>query len=1136
MRLLNFQNDGTIGFTDDLIKDIPQYAILSHTWGPNKSEVIYEDMTQCTGRDKEGYRKIDFCRKQAACDGLEYFWVDTCCIDKRNITELTEAINSMFRWYNESAKCYVYLTDVSVDAAQAGITDRSTWESSFRNSRWFTRGWTLQELIAPNQVEFYSKEGVYLGDKKSLEQMISEITDIPVKVLRGSPLSLCTVAERFAWAEKRQTTKPEDKAYSLLGIFDVQLALLYGEGEEKALGRVREETLKSLKGFHHEDFSVAFSLFGVPEIERFVAREQEVTEIHQTLRSNGSRRVVVLHGLGGIGKTQLAISYAKQFKDKYSAVFWLNIKDEDAVKQSFANTAKQILREHPSAPYISDLEPEDDVDQIIIAVKAWLSLPNNTRWLLIYDNYDNPLLPDNNTDVAAVDIGKYLPDTDQGSVVITTRSSQVKLGHTMRLRKIENIDDCVAILLATSKREDSINDPDAVNLAKELDGLPLALATAGAYLEQTATSFSSYLRLYKESWARLQESSPKLKSYDDRILYSTWQLSFDRVREKNENSANLLRLWGYFDSQDLWLQLLQHTEPKDPRWVAEVAKDELSFNETIRTLSEYGLVEISSSVPGLTESRGYSVHSCIHSWIIHVLNQDWEEDLARVAMRCVALHVPKRAQREWWITGRRLLQHAVRCTRSKMDTTADEKMTWCCHRIGTLFKNEGKLDEAEKLYLRALEGYEKIHGPDHITTYLVYFNLGNTYRGQRKTQKSEEMFQRAMQGLEKGFGSNNPSSLNTTGDLDNRNEAQHEVDNRKDMVQRIFKGYERELGPHHTSKLSLVDGAGSMFVDRGQFEQAEKMYKRAMQERTEVFGPEHEATLRSLTDLAFLYRIQGRLKEAKEFGLRAVRGCEKTLGPNHLFALQALNELGCIYLNLGENKKGEEALLRSMHGQEKVFGPGHTITLETVKRLGRFFYTQSRYEDAEAMYQRVLTNFEKIHGPEHRDTGDVIHVLGIMYLQQCWFKEAEESFSRSSEIFEKRLGPDHEVTLDAVFKLFLTYKKGRKVKEADALYKVVMASYEKYCASNRDESPDIFFNLGYLLEHKGSFKEAEAIYIRARQGYEKKFGPNYSRCHTLKGLEKRCVSRASPPATLGQDLRESISQLSRFFGIKSRND
>ena len=250
MRLLERSSASKFILTKDFIEDneTPPYAILSHTWVEGE-EVTFEDLTNGTGKDKLGYEKIRFCAERAKHDGLQYFWVDTCCINKANFTELSRAINSMFHWYQNATKCYVYLSDVST--AKQKVNDQSSElpvQTAFRESRWFTRGWTLQELLAPNSVEFFSRECERLGDKKSLERQICEITGIPEQALRGTPLSSFGVDERMSWAKHRCTTYKEDEAYSLLGIFDVNIPLIYGEGGDKALVRLREEIDKPSQG------------------------------------------------------------------------------------------------------------------------------------------------------------------------------------------------------------------------------------------------------------------------------------------------------------------------------------------------------------------------------------------------------------------------------------------------------------------------------------------------------------------------------------------------------------------------------------------------------------------------------------------------------------------------------------------------------------------------------------------------------------------------------------------------------------------------------------------------------------------------------------------------------------------------
>lgn len=234
MYLLEAHSDGTFSLTKFTSDSIPRYAILSHTWEADNQEVTFQDLANGVGSSKTGYRKIRFCGARAKRDGLQYFWVDSCCIDKSSSAELAEAINSMFRWYRNAVKCYVYLSDVPTSDSDL---------QTFRRSRWFTRGWTLQELLAPREVEFFSQEGQKLGDKQSLELQIHETAGIPVQALRelGGSMSQFSIEERLSWAAKRETKIEEDQAYCLLGIFDVYLPLIYGEGRDHAFHRFRKE-------------------------------------------------------------------------------------------------------------------------------------------------------------------------------------------------------------------------------------------------------------------------------------------------------------------------------------------------------------------------------------------------------------------------------------------------------------------------------------------------------------------------------------------------------------------------------------------------------------------------------------------------------------------------------------------------------------------------------------------------------------------------------------------------------------------------------------------------------------------------------------------------------------------------------
>ena len=304
MRLLFFNSDTLCHqvFTGT----IPPYAILSHRWGDE--EFTFDDLVGQTGRNKEGYRKIEFCAKQAAQDQLRYFWVDTCSINQLDILERQKAINSMFLWYKKAAKCYVFLSDVSVSTPEEALLQRR-WEASFRKSQWFTRGWTLQELIAPRFAEFFSFEGHRLGDKESLEQMLHDITSIPVEALQNHTLDKFSVSERMQWASGRKTTEPEDSVYCLLGLLDIFMLLSYGEGKDKALERL----LLELETSKNAPFIVPFS-----RNSRYIGQESMLAKLQEKVVAGGSNRKIAITGLGGIGKSQLSLELAYRIKRRYN--------------------------------------------------------------------------------------------------------------------------------------------------------------------------------------------------------------------------------------------------------------------------------------------------------------------------------------------------------------------------------------------------------------------------------------------------------------------------------------------------------------------------------------------------------------------------------------------------------------------------------------------------------------------------------------------------------------------------------------------------------------------------------------------------------------------------------------------------
>jgi hypothetical protein len=227
----------------------PAYAILSHTWGDE--EVSFEDIKKFDNvRRHPGFSKVESCCRIASSRRIEWIWIDTCCIDKSSSAELSEAINSMYKWYSEATECYAHLADVKYKCKPS--RERPFDDHSFARSRWFTRGWTLQELIAPSSLWFYSSDWKFLSSRSTLFIELSRITSVPEYVFNAKGRRARTnvvqpqysIAQKMSWASSRETEREEDMAYCLMGLFDVNMPLLYGEGSERAFLQLQEEILK----------------------------------------------------------------------------------------------------------------------------------------------------------------------------------------------------------------------------------------------------------------------------------------------------------------------------------------------------------------------------------------------------------------------------------------------------------------------------------------------------------------------------------------------------------------------------------------------------------------------------------------------------------------------------------------------------------------------------------------------------------------------------------------------------------------------------------------------------------------------------------------------------------------------------
>ncbi|KAL7935748.1 heterokaryon incompatibility protein domain-containing protein [Trichoderma chlorosporum] len=953
MRLIDCAN-GRFQLIKAPTGDIPKYAILSHTWGPDTQEVTFKDLVEGTGTDKTGYDKIRFCAAQARHDGLRYIWVDTCCIDKTNNTELAEAINSMFRWYQNAARCYVYLSDIS----DPGVTNDSQqselmWESAFRKSRWFTRGWTLQELLAPASVEFFTKEGLRIGDKRTLEQQIHEITSIAVQALRGQDLLTFTVEERFKWAETRQTTHEEDWVYCLLGIFGIFLPLIYGEGKANAIRRLKKEIADATaRDDATNSYTVRSCIWMVP-FERnpaFTSRETDLKRIRQMLFAGQQTSRVAISGLGGVGKTQLALELAYRIMTEYKdcSIIWIPTTNKESLEQAYFNAAVKL----------GISSPEDTNADAKKLVQDHLSNKSAGRWLLIFDNADDVSLFTDSSSREAGRLIDYIPRSVHGSVVFTTRDKRtaVRLAgrNVVEISEMNEVDG-KQLLAKYLVNQDLMSQGDVTALLDQLMYLPLAIVQAAVYINANGIGLDDYLSLLKEQEEDvidlLSEDFEDERRYQDlkNPIATTWLISFQQIRQRDPLAADYLSFMACVDAKDIPVSLLPPAESR---------KREI---EAIGTLQGYSFIAKRSSGSAVTIHR--LVHLAMRNWLQRegLLSQWTSKTIVRLAEM---MEYREDGLRTW----RPFMPHAHYVLGSRYAVDDDEWKMTLLWRYAQCLSDDGRYKEAEELQLQAMEGLKMKLGADHIETHRMGSNLALTYQKQGRWKEAEQLETQVMESLKAKLGVDHIDTLVTMGNLATTYQRQDRWEEAEELETQVMEARKMKLGANHPDTLRSMTNLVVLYWKQSRWDDAERLGVQVMEGFKMRLGSDHPITLESMNNLTALYGSQGRWEEAEMLGLHVMEAHKKSLGPDHPSTLSSMHNLAALYRSQGRWEEAEILGVQVMEARRLKLGANHPETLGSMRNLAFIWKGMNRHGEALSLMQECFGLQQHALGAYHLTT------------------------------------------------------------------------------------------------------------------------------------------------------------------------
>jgi tetratricopeptide (TPR) repeat protein len=557
----------------------------------------------------------------------------------------------------------------------------------------------------------------------------------------------------------------------------------------------------------------------------FTGREPVFTQIHKLLHAGKTTALSqppAISGLGGIGKTQTAVEYAYRYREDYKYVLWLQ-----------ANTSEALLANFVALARVLSLPEKDAREQQISvqAVKQWLE--THSGWLMIFDNADDLGM-----------VHDYMPEGNTGHVLLTTRAQAMGgLARKIELDTMEAEEGAVLLLRRAGIIEQdaapgsaSMTDrAAALDIVRAMDGLPLALDQAGAYIEETGESLSNYLSIYHKERTELFKRRSGLVP-DHPSVATTWSLAFENVKQANPAAIELMNLCAFLAPDAIPEELIMEGAPYFGPLLESVAADRARLNGALAELLKYSLVRRNASTQTL------SIHRLVQAVIKDEMDEETQRQWAERAVLAVRRVFPF-DETAPWPQSQRYLPHALECEAliKQWEITLDEAAA-LLNNAGYYMTNRGQYREAEPLLEYALTIGEKRHGRDHPYTAFLLLNLANLYRDQDKFDEAEPLYQRDLAIKEKALGPEHPDTAGTLNSLAVLYSTQGKYLQAEPLYLRALTIYEKVLGPEHPDTAQSLDNLANLYQNQGKLEEAEPLYQRAGVIYEKVFGTDHPNT------------------------------------------------------------------------------------------------------------------------------------------------------------------------------------------------------------------------------------------------------------------------------------------------------
>jgi tetratricopeptide (TPR) repeat protein/transcriptional regulator with XRE-family HTH domain len=732
----------------------------------------------------------------------------------------------------------------------------------------------------------------------------------------------------------------------------------------------------------------------------FTGREEILETLHTHLSTGqvvALTQTYAVQGLGGIGKTQIALEYAYRHALEYSAVFWIEAETDETAISSLLRIAEVLQLPEREVP---------DQQRVVAAVQRWLS--SHSGWLLIWDNLEDlDLLP------------RLLPAVRQGAILLTTRCQALgTLARGMDLAPMAQEEGMLFVLRRAKMLEPeatheqlrrfAVNMPSeyaaATELVTALAGLPLALDQAGAYIDETGCNLVNYLQRYRQQHTHLLARRGGPGSDHPQSVTTTFRLAMKRVEGKRRAVADLLCACAFLHAEAIPEELFLTGAPHLGPALEPLATNPSLLDQILATLRSFSLVQRHP------ETQTLSIHRLVQAVLYERMSRlEQETWLKRVSAALCAVF--PEISHEAWEQCERLLPHVLAVAAATADDLADQPLAEVLRKAADYLRDRAQYEQAEQLYQRALRLLEQAFGLEHPEVALCVDGLAILSFRQGKYEQAELLYRRALQIWEQTLG---PTDLKVTRPLYGLARLklrQGKYEQAEPLYRRALQIWEQALGPEHPEVAKPLDGLAILSLRQGKYAQAESLYRRALQIWEQALGPQHPLVAHALIGLGDIAYEQERYEQAEPLYQRTLQIWEQALGLEHPEVAYAHLCLADLSNKQGKYEQAELLYRQALQIWEQATGPGYSEIAFPLNGLANLYLSQGKYEEAAPLYEQALRLREQHLGRTHPETAGTLHDLALFHQKQGHWREALSLAERALQICSQSLGDTHPKTI-----------------------------------------------------------------------------------------------------------------------------